>query len=280
MAMIISQAATRFNALRNTAGSPGLCQCHGGAGSCTGYNSEPVVRRFKRVQGLNGENGHSGAPCSIELHSGLDGLRGNVAIVVQRSDGSQQEYSSLYSLELIDFDVEDENGDGVFEPGEHLLIRRITVQNSGMYYGIVVVDLDTDTFLPIGGMPSPRRPIQLDIIKSDWFKPIDGDFGCTVLPSIREGSSVTIDRSIKVRIRDQEEYEIPHTGAIFLQRDTVHLLATMPWMEREIPKFNFNKRIQIRYPCELRNIKALATVAQASLSKLSFDVFTIQSFCS
>ncbi|KAH8767506.1 hypothetical protein F5883DRAFT_522096 [Diaporthe sp. PMI_573] len=132
-----------------------------------------VIRRFKRVEGLNGENGHSGAPCSSERHSGVDGRRGNVTIVVQRSDGSQQEYSSLYCLELIDFDVEDENGDGIFEPGEHLFIRRITVRNS------------------------------------DWFKLIDGDDGRTVLPSIMEGS----------------------------------------------------------------NIKALATVAQASLSKLSFEVY-------
>lgn len=143
-----------------------------------------------------------------------------------------------------------------------------------------MVALDTDTFLPIGGMPSPNRPIQLNMIESDWFKLIDGDDGCTVLPSKREGSSVTIDRSIKVRIREQEEYETPHTGAIFLQRDTIHLLATMPWIERKIPKFDFNKRIEIRYPCEFRNMKALATVAQASLSKLSFEVCTLRSLCS
>lgn len=278
--MIIAQAATRFNALRNTAGSPDICKCHGGQGHCTGCDSEPVIRRFQRVEGLNGENGHSGAPCAIERHSGVDGLPGNVTIVVHRSDGSQQEYSSLYCLELIDFDVEDENGDGIFEPGEHLFIRRITVRNSGMYYGVIMFALDTDKFLPLGGMPSPRRPIQLNMIESNWFKLIDGDEGRTVLPSIREGSSLTIDRSIKVRIREQEEYETPHTGAIFLQRDTIHLLATMPWIERRIPKFDFNKRIEIRYPCELRNIKALATVAQASLSKLSFEACTLRSLCS
>lgn len=280
MAMIIAQAATRFNALRNTAGSPGICRCHGGQGHCTGCDSEPVIRRFKRVEGLDGEDGHSGAPCSIERYSGVDGLRGDVKIVVQRSDGSQQEYSSLYSLELIDFDVEDENGDGIFEPGEHLFIRRITVRNSGTYWGVVVVALDTDIFLPIGGMPSPRRPIQLNMVESNWFKLIDGDDGRTVLPSIREGSSVTIGRSIKVRIREQKEYETPHTGAIFLQRDTIHLLATMPWIERRIPKFDFDKSVTIRYPCELRKIKALATVAQASLSKLSFEVCTLRSLCS
>lgn len=123
-------------------------------------------------------------------------------------------------------------------------------------------------------MPSPTRPIQLNAVESDWFKLVDGDDGRTLLPSIKEGSSVTINSSIKVRIREREEYESLEVGAIFTRREAIQLRATMPWIERDIPKFDSNMAIDIRYPCELRNIQALATVAQASLSKLSFEVCT------
>ncbi|KAI0185555.1 hypothetical protein EV127DRAFT_502358 [Xylaria flabelliformis] len=174
--------------------------------------SRPFVQTHKRVAGLDGLNGRTGTPGTNVLHGGVDGLQGNVTIVVHKSDGSHQEFSSLYDLALPDFEVEDENGDGIFEPGEHLFVRRITVRNSG-------------------GMPSPTRPIQL------------------------KGSSVTIDGPIKVRIREQEQYENPETGALFIRHEAIHRNAIMPWIEREISNFDFNKVIEIKYPCELRNFK-------------------------
>ncbi|KAJ8132669.1 hypothetical protein O1611_g955 [Lasiodiplodia mahajangana] len=248
---IMARAA---NELRSPQMSTGACQCHGGQGHCTGCDSRPLIQKHKQVAGLDGLKGHAGTSCATVLHNGIDGLHGNVTITVQKSDGSRQEYSSLYSLALTDFDVEDENGDGIFEPGEHLFIRRITVQNSG-------------------GMPSPTRPIQLNMVESDWFKMAEGDDGQTFLPSIREGSSVTIDGPIKVRIREQEKHEIPEAGALFIHHEAIHLNAIMPWIEREISNFTFKKVIDVKYPCELRNFKALDTVAQGSQSKLSFEVF-------
>ncbi|KAF2970549.1 hypothetical protein GQX73_g3031 [Xylaria multiplex] len=249
-----AQAVTRLQELNSPEVSPGACKCHGGQEHCTGCDSRPLIRAHKRVEGLDGLKGHSGAPGTSVLYHGVDGLQGNVTIVVQKSDGSRQEYSSLYNLELTDFDVEDENGDGIFEPGEYLFIRRITVQNSG-------------------GMPSPTRSIHLNVVESDWFKLVDEHNGQTFLPSIREGSSVTIDGLIKVQIREREEHEIPETGVLFIRHEAIRLNAIVPQVEREIPNFKFNRVIEIKYPCELRNFQALATVAQGSQSKLSFEVY-------
>ncbi|KAI0542648.1 hypothetical protein GGR58DRAFT_509987 [Xylaria digitata] len=253
-AQLVARAATRLQELRNPWVSPGACKCHGGQGHCTGCDSRPLLQTHKQVEGLDGLNGHSGTPGTSVLHNGVDGLQGKVTIVVQKSDGSRQEYSSLYSLKLTDFDVEDENRDGIFEPGEHLFVRRITVQNSG-------------------GMPSPTRSIQLSMVESDWFKLVDGHDSRTFLPSIREGSSVTIDGPIKVRIREREQHEIPETGALFIRHEAIRLNATVPQIEREISDFKFNRVIEIKYPCELRNFQALATVAHGSQSKLSFEVY-------
>ncbi|KAI1129448.1 hypothetical protein F5Y10DRAFT_290977 [Nemania abortiva] len=252
MIQSIAQAA---NELRSPQASPGACKCHGGEGHCTGCDSRPLIQTHKQVEGLHGLNGHAGIPGIGLLHNGVDGLQGSVTIVVQKSDGSRpQEYSSLYSLELTGFDVEDENGDGIFEPGEHLFIRRIKVQNSG-------------------GMPSPTHYVQLSMVESEWLKLVDGNDSRAFLPSIRERSSVTIDGPIKVRVREREEYEIPEIGALFIRHEAVHLNAVMLWIEREISKFEFNKVVEIKYPCELRNFRTLPTVAQGSQSKLSFEVY-------
>ncbi|KAI0108983.1 hypothetical protein GGR51DRAFT_116976 [Nemania sp. FL0031] len=246
--------ALAANELRSPQVSAVACKCHGGEGHCTGCDSRSLMQTHKQVEGLDGLNGRPGSPGTSVLGNGIDGLQGNVTIAVQNSDGSRQEYSALYSLALTDFDVEDENRDGIFEPGEHLFVRRITVRNSG-------------------GMPSPTRPIQLSMIESDWFKLVDEHDGQTFLPSIKEGSSVTIDGPIKVRIREWEEHEIPETGTLFVSHEAIRLKAIMPWIEREISNFEFNKVIEIKYPCELGAFKALDTVAQGSQSKLSFEVY-------
>ena len=61
------------------------------------------------------------------------GEAGKATFHVRNRGGPDQEYASLYQLELLDFDVEDENGDGIFEPGEHLFIRRIRIRNTGKH---------------------------------------------------------------------------------------------------------------------------------------------------
>ena len=80
---------------------------------------------------LDGRDGRPGASRTTPLFAGAAGQEGTATIVVRMRDGNTQEYTSKYSLELIDFDIEDENGDGIFEPGEYIYVRRIRVRNNG-----------------------------------------------------------------------------------------------------------------------------------------------------
>ena len=82
---------------------------------------------------LNGGDGMPGLSVTTELKPGVLGTRGSATIVVNKGDGTQDRYSSVYRLELIEFDMEDENGDSIFEPGEHVFVRRITVKNTGEF---------------------------------------------------------------------------------------------------------------------------------------------------
>ncbi len=78
-------------------------------------------------------DGQSGEKAVDPLFCGRDGRPGEGLIIVKpkTAAGIEKQYRSIYQLELVDFDLEDENEDGIFEPGEHLFIRRICVKNSG-----------------------------------------------------------------------------------------------------------------------------------------------------
>lgn len=122
-------AQYRPNTVRDTRG---LCECSGGSGHCTGCSALPVFQTRSRVKGDDGEDGQSGATPSTPLFSGRDGRSGEVVIFVKsRTATEPEQYRSVYQLELVDFDVEDENEDGIFEPGEHLFIRNIKIKNAG-----------------------------------------------------------------------------------------------------------------------------------------------------
>ena len=132
---VIAQAAIRWGALRqqrqnlNTA----RCKCAGAPDdvSCVGCKPIPIHTKFERVPGLDGRDGMPGARRTTPLFPGTAGEEGTATIFVRMPDGRQQEYTSKYRLELIDFDIEDENGDGIFEPGEYIYVRRIRVRNNG-----------------------------------------------------------------------------------------------------------------------------------------------------
>ncbi len=59
------------------------------------------------------------------------GESGSVDIIVGHQNGGRQTYHSKFKLALVSFDLEDANGDGIFEPGEDIWVRRIRVENKG-----------------------------------------------------------------------------------------------------------------------------------------------------
>ena len=130
---LIAEVAARYGAMRSPPIHTGACRCAGGTGNCVGCGSTPVYKDFARQKGPNGRDGQPGTLSQNPLVPGVPGQHGSVSIVIRASDGGQTEYSSKFNLELLEFEVEDENGDGIFEPGEHIVVRRIRIRNSGVY---------------------------------------------------------------------------------------------------------------------------------------------------
>lgn len=89
-----------------------------------------VVER-SRPPGAPGYQGGPGAQMSTYLMGGRSGKEGSTQIRVLKKDLSEGTYAGRYDLEVVSFDVLDENDDGINEPGEHLLVRNIKVKNKG-----------------------------------------------------------------------------------------------------------------------------------------------------
>ena len=88
------------------------------------------IKRYK-PGAPDGRQGPSGRTPTARLTPGRDGSDGNAVIVVNCYDGSVSRYDSKFEFQLSEFEVEDENGDGIFELGECVIIKNIRVKNLG-----------------------------------------------------------------------------------------------------------------------------------------------------
>lgn len=100
-----------------------------------------------RPPGNCGHQGFYGAPPATPLCSGAAGAPGAVQIKVKSSNGMESVYPGKYHLTVTSFEVVDENGDMIMEPGEHIIVRNICVQNTGIYLFV--------SYLP-GACPFPN----------------------------------------------------------------------------------------------------------------------------
>jgi hypothetical protein len=159
----------------------------------------------------------------------------------------------------VSFDVVDENDDGIFEPGEHLLVKNIRVQNTG-------------------GMPSPsNHDIQVLIHGSHWLDPI-------VSESITLPKGIPVDEVVEVpgvlRAFIMQERVLRAPGQPLLATDEVQLIATMGRINRIVPEFTGSTKIEIKYPLQLDAPRFLDCVSPGDHITFSWTVNIAQVICS
>ena len=100
--------------------------------------SSRTERRGDRVYAHSKPGAPYGAPGAqgqrpgAYLTGGNTGANGGCQIRVVNKDLTEATYPDRYRLQVVNFDVVDENEDNINEPGEHLFVRNIKVQNIGM----------------------------------------------------------------------------------------------------------------------------------------------------
>ena len=119
-------------------------------------------------------------------------------------------------------------------------------------------------------MPSPKRGIPVSAIASERFLPIAGDGEhALITSSIQPGVTATLEGSIKVLI---SQYNKLPSGSPLLTKERLSVQATMPWLHRHLPHFEYSREIEIQYPVELQSFQFLPSMAQGSMNRFSFEV--------
>ncbi|KAE8447503.1 hypothetical protein EG329_010633 [Mollisiaceae sp. DMI_Dod_QoI] len=244
-------------------GEGGASGQHGepGDGGVGGRGGAPIawterngdnVSAHTRPGGSNGTNGSPGNRPSTYLTGGRAGPQGSIQIKVIRGDLSEATYPSPYNLQVVKFDIIDENEDGINEPGEHLLVHNIRVRNAG-------------------GMPSPAlRSIHLLIQGTQFLEPITSE--PVELPrSIQPGQEIDVPGVLRAYIRN--EWSEKPIGDALDYSDNIQLLAIFhERLNRPIPNFCGFTQISIRYPLRLDPPTYLDCVAKGDRVRFKWVV--------
>jgi hypothetical protein len=180
---------------------------------------------------------------------------GSIQIKVIRGDLSEATFPYTYVLNVVHFDITDENQDGINEPGEHILVHNIRVRNQG-------------------GMPSPStRSIQMFIQGTQWLEPVMSE--PLQLPfSIQPGQEVTVPGVLRAFIRN--EWAEKPVGMRLETVDTVQLTAIFrERLERPIPNFCPPRTIKIQYPIRLDAPIYLDCVAKGDMVRFKWMVSSV-----
>jgi hypothetical protein len=226
------------------------------------YNQVSLYSTHSRPPGSQGQQGFGGFPPAAYLGAGAEGPQGSVQIKVKSSNGMDSVYPGKYHIKVVSFEVVDENGDAIMEPGEHIMVRNICVQNLGMAHKSVARNKGEALTVQAGLMPTPAHArIPILINASGWFDPISND--PAYLPtSIFPGETVSVRGEVRAFIR--QEGILRHPGVIFSATEELQLTAVMPGINRVLPDFFQPIPINIRYPLELETPITLRSVERGS----------------
>ncbi|KAK0708516.1 hypothetical protein B0H67DRAFT_590447 [Lasiosphaeris hirsuta] len=162
-------------------------------------------------------------------------------------------YPSRYNLVVKEFEVTDENDDGINEPGEHLIISNIVVTNTG-------------------GMPSPQAgQLQILVQRSKWLEPI---FVPLHLPGeIAPGETVQVDGTLRAFIKNETASRA--LGTLLHAKDTVSLRTYSDRLQRDVPEFHGEVDVVYQYPLLMTAPKFLDCVAKGDTVTFSWTIQNI-----
>ncbi|KAF2259686.1 hypothetical protein CC78DRAFT_555936 [Lojkania enalia] len=188
---------------------------------------------------------------SEPLYGGRAGRDGISQIRVLRNDLTEGVYPSRYQLVVKDFDVVDENMDGINEPGEYLLVHNIQIQN-------------------VGGMPSPKGNVLKILIQpTPWLEPVVSE--PLELPrEIPPGATVKVPGVLSALIKNESSIRAP--GTTFYAQDTVALTAYSPRLQRPLPEFFGGVKVTYQYPLIMSIPKHLDCVAKGDVVRFSWMI--------
>lgn len=178
-------------------------------------------------------------------------------IFIKSESGEVREYTNeRVEIKVLDFDVVDENGDGIFEPGDLIKVVNIKVQNLGIRA--------FKNWLIEASSPSPVIP--LSIVPTKWIQPVDDGLRLSPIP----GSSIV---RIEGCLRGYIQQDVRRDFSLNLRAvDVIRLVAKLPDLGMEPSAISIEKKIVIRFPLFVEMISCPSWIAPDSTSQISWKV--------
>jgi hypothetical protein len=217
---------------------------------------ESVTTRHTNHGGSRGRRGRDGADGAARVSVGADGADGRVAIEVER-DGVITTYAERYELRLRGFTHADASGDGVYEPGDRVVVSALAVEN-------------------VGGMPTPGdSPLLLALTATDWLTPDDGTVCCP--PRLPAGDRAVTAGTLTAAIRD---YEPTGPGDPLAVTTTIVHRASLPAVRRDFTDYQDASaralgELVVRHPIALSSVRHLRALAPGEATRLRFAVTNV-----
>ncbi len=224
-------------------------------------NTQTRTTHHSNPGGSTGPSGASGWTPNSPLLAGRDGAPGRFVIEAIQADGAREVYAARYDLVVVGFALEEdaaEDVDGIFEFGEVVHVRELTVRN-------------------IGQMPSPApQRVRCTLHHGRWVLSLSDTL--FIERSLAPGEQLTLTGSLRFRIA---QAAISGAGEPFVAREQVsawlaQLGSERDGFERRYTGAMFTSELVAQFPvCNNDGIWGLRSLAVGERTHLSFEVSNI-----
>lgn len=234
---------------RGGRGGSGGCGGRGGSGKIWFTGDGDNRRMHAHPPGFSGHRGQDGN----DGHKGQNGANGQPGSFRIEMGGRQ--FKDRYNLSVLSCSMKDDNGDGIFEPGEQVSVA-ITLENNG-------------------GMALPTaQDTRASIINNDYLR-FDGTSTIFLPRGLDAGRRYTPANKLRFRIGERHD---PVVGEPLEISTEVNFRATVGRVERHFPQVEAQIRpFKVQYPAQLQKVRQVTSISRDEEALLSVRMDNISS---
>jgi hypothetical protein len=216
-------------------------------GTDSNGNPQSHIEYHSNPGGSNGSSGRNGSDGHADVSGGTDGLPGRFTYVI-----GGKNYASRYDVRVESFEIESENHDGIFEPGETVTVSKIRVRN-------------------VGGMPTPKyAPIKFFVRDHDWVVSLNKPL--LLKDSLPPNATADLVGELQFRIAKEG---ISSRGKPFSANSWVSPRGNQTVVDRDFESSEKAAGFTIQYPLKISGIKVPRNLGPGQSAKVSWTVTNI-----
>ena len=244
-------------------GGPGGHGGSGGSGTSwtetytTTENGQTVTKRRteSRPSGSDGRDGRTGPDNHEPAFDGREQPPGTMTFVVVDADGQPLgHYRQVYDLELLGFEICSGNVDGIYEPGEEILVTNLRLRNRA-----------GENRLPT----PPGSPVRISFKRNGYLE-TSGEL--VLNESLGPDEETSFAGPVVLKTRDLGDHEIPRVGDAWNADQAIEANAVLESVRHEFESFDTARSLHLRFPIEVTPISGPNSMAPGDRKRIFWRV--------